>query len=201
MPSKNAPLDFKLLQGDERVSPQWVDYFNQSPVTELLSTTVLEGQTEAKILLHDTDKYSKFIIVFSDVTRSASAALNLQTSFDLGKNFDSASGDYRWTRTYLDGASAAEQNDNSSSTGTYIPLSGTDAITALSGNLEILSQNSNNTKTVFKAETLCPQTYPEQVFVTGQRDATNQTNAVRIYPASGSLESGYIILLGVKNRD
>jgi len=198
--SNRAPLGSPILDKSGKMSKNWRGFFNLKDSEEIIATHVLNGDANKVVHLHETAKYYGYKVYLQDIVTSTSTSLQVQVSSDSGANFSSSSGNYRWTRTYLSGGAGTEVNDNSSTTGTGVPVRGTNSSNSLNGNLIVTNMDVSSNKTLIQVDTISQNTYPERVMVAGQRDSNEITNALRLIPGSGTLTSGAIILVGINNR-
>jgi hypothetical protein len=201
MATKRPPLDSPVVVPQNgKLTEDWRNYFSTNGYNDLIAGYRLSSSSSQIIQLGYSGEYTDIRIKLIDIVRGSSSHLGIQTSTDRGVTFSSSSGNYRWSLDYHSGAAATHTSANSSSTGTYIQLTGTSSTGNLCGDITIYTASSAATKPLFTVDTISSQVYPERVRGAGQRDSAAAINAIKIYPTAGTLTSGLILVYGTPSK-
>lgn len=158
-------------------------------VSNMLVEVSLTG-VESAVDLSLPDGYSKFVIDAVDLGYKTIAA---RFSSDGGSTFDSGATDYRWKTIYNQTLSSV---DRYNSQGDHIKTSfGADWFS-----ITVFSYGVSKPTCIFGLSALASVgSEPHIYYSVGHREATSLTNAIRLFPTTGTFVAGGVIrLYGVK---
>jgi len=156
-----------------------------------LATASLAGDTTADFTAFDNATYETYMFILSNVVLAIDLAeLYIRTSTDGGATFDGTTTSYI-TSEASGTAGFFELSNNQGSTSGEDGWSGTVWVYG-AGTIE-------RTRLKYDGFYISSSGSPVNVNRSGERDAATDTDALRFYASSGTLESGTITMYGIRN--
>lgn len=157
----------------------------------LTSGTISNGTTNLDIVLTSYTAYRGILIKLINITPSTAAALLMRVSTNGGSSYDSGGSDYAWSWQRWAGGISFDGSDSADSQMRFVDSGGAETIQA---SIEFMDQSNAGARTIFRFNGANNE--EERYEANGSRLTNQDTDAVRIFYATGTFTSGSYAVYG-----